>query len=29
VRDALAQAGAPILRETYGTTTPRRGVMAV
>ena len=29
VRAALAKAGAPILRETYGTTTPRRGVMPV
>jgi glutathione S-transferase len=29
VRDALADAGAPVMRETYGTTTPRRGVMPV
>jgi hypothetical protein len=29
VRDALAQAGAPILRDTYGTAIPRRGVMPV
>ena len=29
VRAALAQVGAPILRETYGTSTARRGVMPV
>jgi glutathione S-transferase len=29
VRDALARVGAPILRETYGTVVPRRGVMPV
>jgi len=29
VRAALAKAGAPILHETYGTATPRRGVMPV
>ncbi|MEW6270025.1 MAG: glutathione S-transferase family protein [Thermodesulfobacteriota bacterium] len=27
VREALAAAGAPVMRETYGTATPRRGVM--
>jgi hypothetical protein len=26
-REALAGMGAPLLAETYGTTTPRRGVM--
>jgi glutathione S-transferase len=29
VREALVKAGAPILRETYGTATPRRGIMPV
>ncbi len=28
-RDALAKLGAPVMRESYGTTTPRRGVMPV
>jgi glutathione S-transferase len=28
-RDALRAAGAPIMAETYGTDTPRRGVMRV
>jgi glutathione S-transferase len=28
-RDALAKLGAPLTAETYGTTTPRRGVMQV
>jgi len=28
-REALAKIGAPITKETYGTTTPRRGVMPV
>jgi glutathione S-transferase len=28
-RDALAAMGAPLTTETFGTTTPRRGVMAV
>jgi glutathione S-transferase len=28
-RDALRAAGAPIMAETYGTATPRRGVMRV
>ena len=28
-RDALAEIGAPLMRETYGTGTPRRGVMAI
>jgi glutathione S-transferase len=28
-REALAGAGAPLLAETYGTTTPRRGVMRI
>jgi glutathione S-transferase len=28
-RDALAEMGAPILAETYGTATPRRGVMPI
>jgi hypothetical protein len=27
-RDALAAAGAPIAAETWGTATPRRGVMS-
>jgi len=27
VRTALAEIGAPLMRETYGTATPRRGVM--
>jgi glutathione S-transferase len=28
-RTALAEMGAPLTRETYGTATPRRGVMAI
>jgi len=28
-RDALREAGAPIMAETYGTATPRRGVMRI
>ena len=28
-RDALREAGAPIMTETYGTDTPRRGVMCI
>ena len=26
-REALAEIGAPLLAETYGTATPRRGLM--
>jgi len=28
-REVLAELGAPLLEETYGTTTPRRGVMRI
>ena len=28
-REALAQLGAPLLAETYGTGTPRRGIMPI
>ena len=28
-RDALAAAGAPLTRESFGTTTPRRGLMRI
>jgi hypothetical protein len=28
-RDALAELGVPLTRETYGTATPRRGVMQI
>jgi hypothetical protein len=29
VRAALAELGAPLTAETYGTDTPRRGVMRI
>jgi hypothetical protein len=28
-REALAELGAPLSAGTYGTTSPRRGVMAI
>ena len=28
-RAALAELGVPLTRETYGTTTPQRGVMQI
>ena len=28
-REALAAMGAPLTRETYGTATPRRGLMKI
>jgi hypothetical protein len=28
-REVLSELGAPLLEETYGTTTPRRGVMRI